>query len=629
MTDTGNIQVSAYCTANLLTTPMPDLARFAHQSWEETAILLDTKRYKLCGFPAPDVDRTWKVLNKFRPAAQRLMLQEICKTFQTERVKAKWDPSCDGLCPHCHEEDTMEHRYLTCNAFAEIRDEHPHAIHLLQDEMPGWQLFPVAFRHEMFELVQATQARIPEVEVAPELLDTLDNLPGPLQLFTDGSCEHPECPKTRYAAYSVVADIALHDAMRCEQACIFQATGKSPPTFVTLLHGRLPGVQSIHRAEIFAIVLACESFREFDLYTDSLVAFRLFHKLRLATDLSAFRGHFAYDLLQRWHPAIRDTQRVHKIKSHGNLAAIPQLLTLYKALGNQAADDAAGAANHDLMPALGTMFSQMHKECDFLDKGLEVVYHYLIDLQKARAAALAATRVYESGEPVRRDPVALLSSWQPQEAWTAPGRIQCAGIRWCAWGWQPAAACLKWLRTCTWPLHEIGPGGEVYGLSYAEIAIAISLEMGCYLPVKRTTATGDVLVVYVEDYAAAKRLHVTMQEQIATAHHLLTQVLDLIPERMIPDTPKGHVRSLYALGDTGFTGGLMLRPAFTRQSEVIQHTKWYIENSRDLPALHFQQETQQWPFDVAKSAMDWTERILQSRPILQQVRRVRSSSPTE
>lgn len=84
---------------------------------------------------------------------------------------------------------------------------------------------------------------------------------------------------------------------------------------------RLPATQSIHRAELLVIALACETFQEFELHTDSSAAKSGFEQACSAQSPADFADNVHFDLILRIFKTKQPGHRVLKIKAHRDLLA--------------------------------------------------------------------------------------------------------------------------------------------------------------------------------------------------------------------------------------------------------------------------------------------------------------------
>ena len=363
----GCVQVGPFTTLQLTQASMATISRWALKSWSETAIVLNSRRYKLFSFPTADVMATSEVLQKFDPSQRKILFRELAHAFQNGKQKSKWTTDDSSTCQFCNEPDDSEHRMLHCPVMAPVREQHPEAIEILTDHMPGWVDHPVVFQHALHDFITQLRERIPEPAI-PEATQNLlrATISGPLILYSDGSSEHQAHPQTRFASYALVADLAANNEMRLQQADRFLATKVEPETLQTLLTGRVHGTQGIHRAELTVVVIACEHFAQMQLHTDSAVTLSAVDQVRHANAIADFCDHSEFDLLCRLFKVLRPTHQFFKIKAHVELHGHPCNLQLYHQLGNKKANDEAIHANHTLLP---DVYSELrHYHADILKK---------------------------------------------------------------------------------------------------------------------------------------------------------------------------------------------------------------------------------------------------------------------
>lgn len=321
------------------------------------------------------------------------------------------------------------------------------------------------------------------------------------------------------------------------------------------------------------------------------------------------------------------TQRVFKITAHQDNFVGLTLDEVYNICGNAKADATATQLLQCQQDQIIVDCQQnLQQHCD-AQRDYKVFLHYLLELQQTRARvnqqpwAVADSWNHSAGPEAKE----MLSTWAPQQTWQISCQLQSQGLRLCAWGRQAAAGLLDFLKTCQWPVEEIGPGGQAYGLSYLELALATMHHMQAYIPVRRTTDQGHQVLVYLSSYEHARREGVTLAEQGENAYWLLQQLEELIPERLLPAVPKGRNRSLYALGEQRPYQGLMLRPSFPCQSWVVETIHGYIQGGRHLPRL--ERVVPQWVTDIQDAHMPWEQRVARTKPYIRAVRAIRQAKP--
>lgn len=172
------------------------------------------------------------------------------------------------------------------------------------------------------------------------------------------------------------------------------------------------------------------------------------------------------------------------------------------------------------------------------------------------------------------DPFELLTNWQPRNGLSYDIAADFQVLQCAAQGFRPAMAMVSWLRQCTWPTEPPNQTALPTGISWSEIALAVSLEMGTFLPVKRRKADSDKhTLVWLESYQQARLQAVTFSELAEMASQLLRQVAALLPCEVLPSLDHGRVRSLYLMGDCQATTGLIRRPAWPSQHRVVHLIK--------------------------------------------------------
>ena len=627
ITPQGIVWVNPFCSLDLCLTSNRELLWWLKKSWQNQLLEMHTQRFSLFGFPAIEKEATTQCVQSFSDAEQKLILREISQAFQTNSQKAKWDEHEEGLCPYCQEKDSKPHRYLDCQAMSHIREQHPAACEILHECHPGWCNLPVIFRHPQHDLVHAIHYRMPTAIILDEIVQIIQQraLDQPPTFFTDGSSLHQASPESRFSACAIVADIATSNHDRKDQVNHFFATGQEPDSLIVVGTCRTPGLQGIHRAEILAIVLLCETFQAFDLYTDSQTAIGAFDSAHSASSHSDFWDHPEFDLIVRIFNVRKVTQKVHKIKAHVTFDLAHPWEQTYRSLGNKKANDAAIITAKESIPEIANELWQYHNDCDKAQQDLKCVYKYIVALCVARARADTHNHniSHQPQEQTSTDPLELLSAWNPPDFWCPPAQVQSQGLVESVWGWQAAAAAFQFLRSCKWPSQVHGPTIKPVGISWLEVALGIMYKMGTYLPIKRITADGDVRLVYLSSYDMAEAHKTTLSEQAETASLLMQHILTLVPERLVPHIPRGRVRSLYMLGETYMCTGWLWRPAFDDQRNIMQVAKRYIENGRILPDLHFTTKPQ-WQTDAKKMNLSWHERMSRAKTVQLAVREVRA-----
>ena len=153
------------------------------------------------------------------------------------------------------------------------------------------------------------------------------------------------------------------------------------------------------------------------------------------------------------------------------------------------------------------------------------------------------------------------NKWQDQRTWTMHW------VQYSAWGSQVMKAVGEWLRSCDWPQEEQNVEEDI-GMAWAEVAIALTLFHGQWLPVRRDRQ-GTQFVLQATSEVELELLETDLNEQAKMAYTVVQHFWSLVPEEVMPcHVTNGKVKALYAQGYRSWTTGLQKRPSQPRQSEV-------------------------------------------------------------
>ena len=156
--------------------------------------------------------------------------------------------------------------------------------------------------------------------------------------FTDGSCVHPACPSTRFAAFAVVLDLATSMQQRIDLANQFLKDGLVPATFQLVAVGRVQGEQTISRAELTAILTVLESKGSSLVISDSQFALNLTSLLQKGTSVESLFQRDNLDLIRKVENQDLSQIGLRKVTSHVDPAKIACPVERYCALGNSFVD---------------------------------------------------------------------------------------------------------------------------------------------------------------------------------------------------------------------------------------------------------------------------------------------------
>eukprot|EP00438_Fugacium_kawagutii_P022882 Skav214829 [mRNA] locus=scaffold1772:187456:188673:+ [translate_table: standard] len=376
-----------------------------------------------------------------------------------------------------------------------------------------------------------------------------------------------------------------------------------PDTLVTIAVGRLPGRQTINRAELSAIIWVFRHFPSAVVHTDSSYADAWVHSLKADPTSADCPMLLNYDLLQQLRGVLRETHSTVKVKAHQDVHKMTACLPAYHALGNQAANDAAVEANRSLLPALGEQLHGFAKSYQEEATRIHTIFRYLLDLNVARAKQPFADTA-ETAPELHHTPLLLqVRTWQTSDSWHSDPVMDDTALDSSAWGLQVMHAMQQWLMDCKWPCDALeSPGPRPMGLSWVEVAMAVCIHLGCWLPVPRVYENGEVYLVQPRSHAEALLWKTSLKEQATLVSQVLTQYQNLVVQSTSPPFARLKVRSLLLYGFEIRQHGMSLRPSFGCQNKLSECLQEYVRTHgatlAGLPQLHGDEVLELWPEDM-------------------------------
>ena len=315
------------------------LQRFAKASWEVDFFLHFTQRKNLTGYPDISHRLTTRALKKFPGATHVRLVRELAGGFQTKEQQSKWDTQVSSQCELCQFEDSRYHRIFDCPATQSVRARFAPVCNFDQWVEAEWHETAGIMIPRLQSLAQALVHNLPEPEVPAFVRQHVLHSGTRVAFYTDGSCQCPEQMPFSTAASALIMDLCQSDTERIWQANNWLTTRSMPQSLVRIWTAQCPGEQSIHRAELHALVKACEQLSQVDLYSDCQNAIDAVYKAQSGTlQLHPDVDHL--DLLRRLQQAPGLLQvRVRKIKAHLSPELVSDPLLRYHTLGNQLAND--------------------------------------------------------------------------------------------------------------------------------------------------------------------------------------------------------------------------------------------------------------------------------------------------
>eukprot|EP00438_Fugacium_kawagutii_P004562 Skav202820 [mRNA] locus=scaffold3852:93950:98746:- [translate_table: standard] len=604
--ETAAIQVDESFRFSLLTTTPKRIQWWINRFWETTVLAKHSNRKAWKNLPPMDLWTTKKVLATFPANKRALLIQEISVAFQTNVQQAVWDKSVTDKCKFCDEVDTRYHRIHTCAATQDLRDRHAALLHSVREHPQHLHELPVCFRHEDSDGLHLFWDLLDTPELEPTLYHRLDSVSGPhdmLTFYTDGSCQHNRVPLARHASFAVACDFATSDAERIELVRRLPPGAKLPSVKV-LMVSRLPGEQSIPRAEIWAVLYLCERFDFVRVYVDSQVALTLLQRVLVMGHPRDAALTSEPDLAQKlWHVTRTGHYEFFEVDAHkeGDLDAPP--LVRYHRLGNQIANDAAILAAHQMFPQVASHCAALATSLEASRTQLQDYYQYVLQLMKTRAILDSGEQaVQEIAQPdaptfARFQLYAVPTPWEP----TMPTFDQTHRF---AWGPLWAQLFGQWLLELQWPTSDEGSVLHEAGITWLELVLSLCFYAKMWIPIRRTDDKGVMRLVCFLDHDHLQTYNVKYSELADTFYVMWKQHAALHNGQLAPAMTKGLVKSLYLQGANIFSSGLNRRPVMPFQHDIAPVLHTHLQTHKG-PSMHVIPPI---PFDVDQQQVSQTKK---------------------
>eukprot|EP00438_Fugacium_kawagutii_P007000 Skav208845 [mRNA] locus=scaffold1839:27694:31653:- [translate_table: standard] len=564
----GLVHATTFQFFDLCTMSIKRLTRFMTFAWQQDLVKMHTCRYSR--FSMPDICQisTCSVLDTFAPKDRQYLLRELAGGYQTEAQKSRWDSDISDACPYCGAPDSRTHRLLHCPIGDAVRVHFGPLLTYLADTGSIFPDFPAIPVHPLFDLYQAMHFKAHPGELSDAALHWAQSQVASgaeVHWYTDGSCQHPQSPLTRFAAYSVVLDLATDDQQRIFQARQFLQDGTPPTTLETVLVARVVGEQDILRAELQAIIRVMLDVGVGVVHTDSQSAISLLQKALSASSLSALSTVEHFDLLsQVWSARHRIHVTLRKIKAHDDPAAQSDLLLTYRILGNSHADAAANSACRHLLPDFVGDLEEFHRRHVEQQEWLKQVFQLHLRLRDVKRPSVNPS----VQQPTSAEILLEYRQWVVSAPLPALDFDE-SFFQYSAWGLDLTYKMATWLQQLRWPTDTAGPGNRSPSFSWTEAAVAFMLWAQQYLPVLRPSDDGQELVVLIATDAEAQERGLTMKELTANFLKLLDHTCALTPQVLVPKQKRKRCASIKVLGAATYGAGWERRPEVPCQDQMV------------------------------------------------------------
>ena len=567
---------------------------------------------------------TVKLMQQLTDRQRRILALSLTSGWQSYGAIAQWSTTQDPQCPWCHQHDTHRHQLLECPAFADLRTKHPTAVqYLSQNRYLCW--FPLPTHHEHMPLArQAMFLRNTTVSSVSNISTSND-----MTLYTDGSCDDTRDPFTARAAWAVVLSNSIPNQPGVR-------------TFHVVATGHCPGLQTINRSELYAMIIAVETTLTVTLthsilfVTDSQYVISIIYRIHNGTIMRHPHKTSHWDLVHRLIQ-IWDGNRftVQKIKSHLQLDMATSQQELWHIHGNACADEAAGKSRQLDDEEFSTLCQQVRLHRTQQQKNLTLVYHYLLDFACERMHKLEtkthdpqdsqASGVSRNTEAAFQTTLRTLKTWMPKVPFfptpPEPHRV----VFWCSpWGVNLTRMVWAFSTLLRWPDPSQAHDPRDLGISWTELACSFMLWSNRVLPIRLKIHDKLVTTPYTDPRVQILPIKARSLRILADNFRWIVKHIQTFAKaKIIPTYKKQGTSSLTRLGfATYHQGGISRRPTLPNATDtnaflenLILHmpTDPPYHNEIQIPALPENHLAPRWP--------DWEEVIpAKQEKFLQNVR---------
>ncbi|CAE7242092.1 unnamed protein product [Symbiodinium sp. CCMP2592] len=557
-----------------------EIRRLLRRTWALHVQEQVAHRNGLAAAPPVHTEETGRLLQQFKINDQLVLARHITGAFSSAAARHKWDPSETPQCALCGQLQTKEHKFLHCPALAGVRADFTEVLQEVVATKAYWIHAPFAAAPpdlEVNNLIFATRALpCPTTEIGT--YEEIGSRPF-VRLFTDGSCRHPTVPEASLAAFAVVLDTSTCDEAIPGLLAKWRETAMPPTEFRVVCQGSVPGLQSINRAEVCALIQAIRvaqllSAPSAEIWTDSAFAIREWERACAGQDCT-WPDLGAMLARLRHFPV-----RLRKVASHQDLNKLWGL-EQWVAAGNEAADVAAKAAVGREMQCVRDIADAAN---DFLKDQRRLLKQFWTYL--ARLSFEEARLLRSSGTGTEQTEDELFPRGPPIDKWLAlntglhqtwnVGIVQREWLLACSWPPWFTVPLWEWLRTLEWAVH-MPTGRAPCGVAYVELLVAFVCTTGICPPAGLDVEKSHeaVLTDNLQIPTTLRQLNHSLVEAVRQLERL--SHVALWPPR------RGKVFSLRALNCREPRIGLTLRPFFRDPDQVAEILCQVIQTSSVAP----------------------------------------------
>lgn len=442
----GNMRHECGIVCNWVSNSLTYVYQCLDKAWENTA----PSRIKRKGFDVEHVSAKafQRLVHKRGPQHQGL-LTAIASGKNVTLDALSHYTDCDANCPFCDCVDGKDHRVFHCNGLHDLRSKYKDTVLWLKTQ-------PLAVTHFGIVPDDCDAVQLRQNTLQTEISTTLPVHRTVADVFTDGSCF---CNRDWECALAGAAVIRVKGNYEWELA-----QRSLMPTFD----------HSAYRAEVYAVLLALQSFWHVHLHTDCSAVVDEVH--RILQECANGMQPVAHSHADLWDPIIWHIKQRHgvgisitKVKAHVKWQdvsdALERRLAFFNGIADLEARKSVAADNFSLWQRMEGFLERKKQTAAAIGE-----YHNFLCEMHDRFFALKRV-----DKPVIAQP-SFESMWDlhgPFEAVSAPGDDLLEG---CPYGKTFALRVKSWWERLAWTTGS--------HISIVELYIDFSLLTGTQVPVR-------------------------------------------------------------------------------------------------------------------------------------------------
>ena len=460
----GYLTLQGISPVDFIDGPFASVEEILLTAWARQVQAELRERYELEDLAHVSPELTYRALKKIDPKDAKVVRTYLCGGFPTNSQAHHWK-NIQTDCPCCGEQDTRARRIKRCTATREVRRDFAIIDALGETQAAAPWAVHTEERSTIAKLIQGIP--FPSVE---EPVD----VEGQLVCFTDGSCIDSKLYGCAQASWAVVYSVQPLGELDMVPPREFQTIVSQ---FQVFKCGRVPGRQTITRAEILAIACAFQASHDVHVISDSKTALQITQDIISGACIARYCLHpnfdvvnFLFEAIHKWPLSLRNVT-LTKVKSH----FIPERpgRALVLAAGNEAADRAAKAVLNCQIHGFTHLFHALSQQTRHSDNTLPTLYKAIAHAIRSYVSKAVEHESFERIPPVRENiytgdfPLRYYIS-EHEDEWRRAS----------PWGVTFNLKLMQWLQELHWPPED----AATRHVTWNELLVSFRLHSGLCIP---------------------------------------------------------------------------------------------------------------------------------------------------